>query len=364
MLHPFIDVARAARRIGRTAATCTLIASSFLATGHASARPAQEPTSYCAYELGADLVVEAINNRNQLAGTAVRPGDLAQAFVWDARRGVRLLGVLPGAVISVGSDINDRGEVIGNSGPSGFVWDERNGMRPLDTLGGSGSTATHINNLGQIIGLATTPAEDGEHVYFRDVNGDVEDLGHGIPFGVNDFSQVGFSIQSQTSFDSDVFLWKPHKGVRLLRKFPEGMILPSALNNRRHIVGSQDIAGFAHAIRWTPGRGMEYLPELSGSVFSSATDENRRGTVVGYTDLGFVHPFIWRAKTGVRDLTTMIDPTSPSTLNQELIAARAINDLGWIAVNTSDRTGIGPRAYVLTPKFESDGSACLSSAPT
>jgi hypothetical protein len=85
--------------------------------------------------------------------------------------------------------------------------------------------------------------------------------------------------------------------------------------------------------------------------------------VVGYIELGFIRPFIWRQKTGMRDLTTMIDPTSPSTLGQQLIAARAINDLGWIAVNTSDRTGIGPRAYVLAPKFRADSSACPASPP-
>ena len=91
MLHPVVGYAPAARDYGKGAATCALICTSFMAAGHASPGPAQEPTSYCAYEVGPNLVVEAINNRNELAGTAVLSGDLAQAFIWDARQGVRLL---------------------------------------------------------------------------------------------------------------------------------------------------------------------------------------------------------------------------------------------------------------------------------
>lgn len=385
MLHQFRDAMHAARRYGITSATCTLICVCGIAAGHASPPgPAQDPTaqlltppsssgdskshrdptSYCAYELGGGLIAEAINNRNQIVGTAALDDDLAQAFVWDGRRGVRLLGVLPGHVISVGNDVNDREEVVGNSGGA-FIWDERNGMRRLATLGGQGSTATHINNVGQIIGLSTTAAEEGEHLYFRDVNGDVVDLGNGIPFGVNDFGQVGFSRQSQPLV-SDVFIWHSHKGVRRLRGFPEDrLILPSALNNRKHIVGSivRDDQ-LTHAIRWTPGKGMEDLGALGESGFSHATDVNKWGTVVGYIELGFpIRPFIWRKPSGMRDLTTMLDPTSPSTPQAQLIAARAVNDLGWIAINTSDRTGAGPRAFVLTPKFRDDHSPCRSAPP-
>lgn len=376
MPRQFTRPARAARRYGKTSATFTLFCASAMAAVHASpatpvhggAKQRKDPVSYCAYEVGSDLVAEAVNNRNQVAGTAIL-GDLAQAFVWDSSRGVRLLGVLPEGVISIGSDINDRGEVIGASGPTGFVWDERSGMRPLATLGGQSSTATHINNLGQIVGLATTTVpEEGEHLFFRDVDGEVEDLGPGrIPFGVNDLSQVGFSVQSQTSFDSDVFIWRPRKGVRRLRGFPEGLFIPNAFNDRGHIVGAENVAGFAHAFRWTRGKGAELLPELSGATFSVAFDVNTRGTVIGAHSTGAVRPFIWRPKAGTRDLTTMIDATSPSNFNQQdmIISARAVNDLEWIVVNTAfDPQQIaGRRVYVLTPKFRNDGSACRSSPP-
>lgn len=343
----------------------------------AAAAPAsangREPTSYCAYELGSDLTAEAINNRNQIVGTAALDEQSAQAFVWDWDQGVRLLGVLPGAAISTGNDINDRGEVVGNSGGGAitqhsFIWDERNGMRDFATLGGQSSSATHINNAGQIIGVSTTAAEDAEHLYFRNVNGEVIDLGVGIPFGVNDFGQVGFSRQLEPPpLRSEVFIWHLYTGAQRLRGFPENrLILPSAMNNRAHIVGSiydVDQQGIT-AIRWTRGKGMEDLGALSGSGFSNATDVNDWGTVVGYIEMGFpLRPFIWRKQSGMRDLTTMLDPTSPSPLEAELIAARAVNDLGWIVINTSTRIGEGPRAYVLRPKFSNDHSPCPSPPP-
>jgi uncharacterized membrane protein len=367
MLQQFKAAARPARRVGIILAATV----SVVAAGHASpadAKPHREPTSYCAYELGANLVVEAINNRNQIAGTAVL-GDLAQAFVWDWNRGVRLLGVLPEAAISIGNDINDRGAVVGNSGGGGilqqaFIWDEQNGMRRVVALGGESSSALRINEAGDIMGLSSTTAEDGEHLYFRDHNGDVVDLGDGIPFGLNDFAQVGFSRQSQQPPpDSDVFIWHWKTGEQQLGGFPEHrLILPSAINNRMHIVGSVLGAdGQAHAMRWTSRKGMELLGPADEPGFSHATDVNEWGTVVGYMDLGFpIHPFIWRKKTGRRDLMTLLHPTSPTTPQAETIEARAVNDLGWIAINAHDRVGTNPRAYVLTPKFRNDDSPCAA----
>lgn len=377
MLHQLVAAAVTARRYGITLALvfCGMAAGHAGTSGLArdqSAQPSKlgrEPASYCAFELGRGLVAEAINNRNQIAGTASL-GDLAEAFVWDSDEGVRLLGVLPGAAISVGNDINDRGQVVGNSGGGDllqqpFIWDERRGMRTFATLGGESASATHINNLGQIIGLSSTAAEEGEHLYFRRVNGEVVDLGDGIPFGVNDRGFVGFSRQSQQPPPtSDVFLWHFRKGERELRGFPEDrLILPSALNDRKHIVGSanQDDQQ-PHAMRWTPGKGMVFLASLNESGFSHAADVNEWGTVVGYVDLGFaIRPFIWRKRSGVRDLTTLIDPTSPATPQAETIAARSINDRGWIALNTSDRVGTNPRAYVLRPN--DDHMPCPSPPP-
>ena len=356
-----------ARRYAMTLAACLC---AIPAAQASTAGTRREPTSYCAYDLGPNLIAEGINNRNQIAGTAL-VGDLTQAFVWDWQSGVRLLGVLPGATISAGNDINDLGQVVGHSGGGAFlqqaiVWDAQNGMRIIATLGGESSSALRINSVGDIMGVASTATGAGEHMFFRDRNGAVVDLGAGIPFDLNDFGQVGYSRQAQEGpLDTDVFIWHSKTGEQQLAGFPENrVILPSALNNRLDIVGSVgDEAGFSHAIRWTPRKGMQLLAPLDQpNLFSHAVDVNEWGMVVGYMDLGVqIRPFIWRKQqTGKRDLTTMLHPTSPVTPQNETIEPRAINDLGWIALYAHDRIGTNPRAYVLTPKFRHDDTPCAA----
>jgi uncharacterized membrane protein len=370
MQYPFWAAAHAARRCAITVAFCFC----GIAVGHAggathersTSKRHREATSYCAYELGAGLIAAAINNRNQITGVSV-VADFPQAFVWDFRRGTRLIGVLPGATDSVANDINDRGQVVGSSGGDPFIWDERNGMRTFDTLGGRFSSATHINDAGQIIGLGLTPAEDGEHLYFRNVNGDVEDLGVWlIPFGLTDFGVVGFSIQSQQAPPTaEMFIWSLRKGVQPLRGFPENRLIgPAAINNRLHIVGSaypDDQSG--HAMRWTPSKGMQFLPPLYEFSSSYASDVNEWGVVVGAGSAGAIVPFIWTKRSGTRDLTTMLHPTSPTVPQEQAMQARALNDYGWIALNASELGGANPRAYVLTPKFQGDLTACAPPPP-
>lgn len=373
MLQQFRAAAHAARRYRSTLALFVcIVAAAPVSAGELKPKSHREPVSYCAYELGAALVAEGINNRNQIVGTAALDEQLAQAFVWDWSRGVRLLGLLPEAAISIGSDINDRGQAVGYSGGGGilqqaFIWDERNGMRRIVALGGQSSSAIRINNLGHIMGLSSTAAEDGEHLYFRDRYGEVIDLGAGIPFGLNGFGQVGFSRQTQQPpVTSEVFVWHAKTGEERLSGFPENrLIFPSAINNNMDIVGSaaQDDQ-LPHAMRWTPRKGMEFLDSINETGFSQGVDVNEWGTVVGYVDFGFpIHPFVWTQKSGMRDLTTMLHPTSPTTPQAETLAARAVNDFGWIALNTSDRVGTNPRAYVLAPKFRNDQTPCRPAPP-
>ena len=53
------------------------LAAGLVAVSTAQAAPVgthREPTSYCAYELGPNLIPEGINNHNQIAGTAIVGG--------------------------------------------------------------------------------------------------------------------------------------------------------------------------------------------------------------------------------------------------------------------------------------------------
>jgi hypothetical protein len=250
------------------------------------------------------------------------------------------------------------GRVVGESGGP-YVWDAARGMRRFEALGGQSATATDINNARNVIGLSSTTAEDGEHLYFRERNGDVLDLGFAkIPFGLSNSGEVGFSVQSQQPPpSSQVFIWEPDTGERLLSGFPpDRLVLPAALNDSLHIVGSvvRDDQ-LTHAMRWTPEEGMEELTAPDEAGFSHAADVNESGTIVGYMEQGLqIRPFIWGEHSGLRDLTTLLDPTSPAVPQADLIEPRALNDEGWIAIDVGPRSGPYERAYVLIPKFRTN----------
>lgn len=81
---------------------------------------------------------------------------------------MRGLGTLPGGDTSSAADINDRGQVVGNSETvagedirHAFLWEDGE-MTDLRTLPGGGtSIATAINDRGQIVGSSETASEGG-----------------------------------------------------------------------------------------------------------------------------------------------------------------------------------------------------------
>jgi probable HAF family extracellular repeat protein len=73
------------------------------------------------------------------------------------------LGTLPGATRSLAWGINNRGQIVGGSGP-GFdshavLW-QNGSILELGTLGGTFATAYGINDPGQVVGVSETA--DGE----------------------------------------------------------------------------------------------------------------------------------------------------------------------------------------------------------
>jgi probable HAF family extracellular repeat protein len=110
---------------------------------------------------GASSAALAMNDAGQVVGWAETAGGTFHAFIWDATTGMRDLGTL-GGTTSVASAINDAGQVAGSaataSGPThAFVWDAALGMSDIGTLGGGAfgepdTRAWDINDAGQVVG--------------------------------------------------------------------------------------------------------------------------------------------------------------------------------------------------------------------
>lgn len=105
---------------------------------------------------------EAINKNGHVVGSSGTADQQTHAFLWTAKKGMRDLGVLPGAVDSFAVHINDAGVVVGTADPNfparaeyrAFRWTELEGMVDLGTLGGfpHASRASGVNKAGWIVG--------------------------------------------------------------------------------------------------------------------------------------------------------------------------------------------------------------------
>jgi len=107
----------------------------------------------------------AINDLDQVTGNLIvnKRGLIYHAFLWSPGMAhPRDLGVVDGAVSSLGNGINNLGRIEGGSLASGDVWEpmtwgRKSGMRLLGLVAGTlYAQALAINDAGQIVGLDET----------------------------------------------------------------------------------------------------------------------------------------------------------------------------------------------------------------
>lgn len=183
---------------------------------------------------GEDSIAWAINNRGQVV---VQSG--SRSFLWDN-----------GATIDLGGmaawGISDDGVVVGNAGGHAVVW-EKGVLRDLPSPGAIGAVALAINNRGQIVGLYTSsdrvehaclwqrdPSERNRSVGDPTVMIDLGAPAARLPFsraiGINERGQiVGFSFPDVDT--GCVFVWDQGALSNVLCRSASQFRLPVGISN-------------------------------------------------------------------------------------------------------------------------------------
>jgi probable HAF family extracellular repeat protein len=240
---------------------------------------------------------DAVNNNGQFVGQYVTQAGTPTTAFLDSDGTVTTFGALPGYPVSAANGINDSGEIVGsastrngsashaiiyNAGTttdlgaggaaavnssgevvgtnaSNHAFSYANGtMTDLGTLGGLQSTATAINNLGQIVGYSATSSAEGNYDHaFLYSNGVMQDLGGvgTVPLSfatsINDLGQiVGNTNFSPTGTQRPPFLYSGgtmYNLATLLDSSGAGFTLELVygINDSGSIVGlGQNAAGY------------------------------------------------------------------------------------------------------------------------
>jgi len=228
------------------------------------------------------------------------------------------------------ADMNDHGTVVGHVNSDDFVraaaWTD-GAVHLLPTLGGWHSVADGINNLGEIVGNATTTADD----------------------------------QLPCVFTPDEARTLSLNGLEALRGWAR------ALNDAGQIVGAYiDVQHRSNPVMWEDGLPRP-LPMFAHADESTRynydpRDINAVGDIVGLGQVdGEVRAALWTTG-AIFDLNVITEPIP----NMRLEVAQGINDWGWIVVSATETLpGTGtqrPRAVLLVPSI--DTCDCRPRLPT
>ena len=313
-----------------------------------------QTTAYILNDLSADDATQVPCKLNNLGALVGRASDgiirgQTQAALWHrSTHAKKHLGVFAGGDYSSATGINDNGEVTGVSNTPGgivpFLWTGNSGLKRVPLLPGDNcGEAISINKYGHVVGYSS--GETGVKAFFWGRHGSIQLLAT-LPGGdyskardLNDSDEIVGT--SGSSAGQRAVLWTKSGSVRNLGTLPGDSVSEAvAINNNGDVVGYSKGAGGIHAFLWNEGVGMQDLGVLPGCDSSRALAINDLGEIVGSSSgASGDHAFIWTKQDGMVDLNS----ASSANLGVVLFEAHAINDKGEILVmgqsnreNTSD----------------------------
>jgi probable HAF family extracellular repeat protein len=283
----------------------------------------------------------AINNQGQIVGFV---NGLSSGVLWKNGT-MKEIGCLPGGRWSTASGINNAGQITGFSYTSSgtqqaIVWENEIMMGlpapplPVVSWDFHSSRATDINDLGQVAGIVIT--KGGIERACLWTNGGGRELGvlpgglHSSAWALNDLGQVVGNSQFAGVWMEHAVLWD--NGGIIDLGLPAGTTYssPYDINNHGQIVGiaryedrgpNHFTYGPWRAWVWQNG-SIEELPPMPGEQASSASAINNNGQILGYSG----GPCIWQNKVPI-SLTDLLIPKD-SVMNLGYLSD--MNDRGQI----------------------------------
>lgn len=229
------------------------------------------------------------------------------------------------------------------------------------------SSGLDINEAGTFVGTQALPLPDGGfrfQAYRGEVSaaGNVETLGLGLLHGelnttataINDAGQiVGHATLNAQTAEQQPLLWVDGQ-VRLLG-VPGRNRSPVAVSDTGLVVGVQRAAGGGNrfvGLRWRtddPEQPGDFLPDLPDALTSRPSDVNDAGDIVGtaFVGPGNLDGRGWLLRDGeLIALNELVVSDQP----WQILAANAINNRGEIAASASLPGQPGTRAVLLLPR--------------
>lgn len=303
----------------------------------------------------------AVNFSGQVTGGVWINNVTPHVFLWR-NNGTPMvdLGTL-GGNSGQGIDINDAGQIAGNSDLHAFFWqDDGHGLRDLGTFGGATSTANAINSSGQVTGSAGTSGSQEHAFLWKNDGTPIADLGtlsgsFSQGLAINDAGQVTGEAQvivKGNFLQTHAFFWRNNGSpMKDLGTLGGGRSQPTGINRSGQVTGnSRTGAGEFHAFIWkNDGSRILDLGTLGGT-YSFGQGINALGWVVGrtLTGSGVEHAFLWiNDGLPMRDLNDLIDPADPLKPYIVLGSAVAINDAGDIVAEGRDSRNNGFAVFLL-----------------
>lgn len=299
---------------------------------------------------GTDITATGINQNGQVTGFGTNRQGEYHAFLWSS--GVMSdLGISPSNFMSQAGGINNLGMIAGtqtgDSGTRAFAWS----AGAYTSLGGLGTSASAINDAGQIAGLLTTQNSQGHA--FRMSGGSLQDLGTmpggtwSSAYGINNSGTVaGYGDTAGSNFRG--FVTDSAGRMTPLGTLGGNSSYAMAINDAGQVGGSASArSGYVHAVTWNNGSIVD-LGTLGGGN-SFAYGINNASTVVGYSYLANstdTHAFVYRDGI-LYDLNVLV----PSLAGWTLLNAYGINDRGQV-VGTGMLNG-QLNAFLLDPGSQS-----------